>query len=60
MHTAKVSSKGWAVIPKGLREKHGLAQGTRVQVVEYGEVLVLVPLPDDPADALHGTLEDGP
>jgi len=60
MHTAKVSSKGWVVIPKALREKHGLDKGTQVQVVDYGEVLVLVPLPDDPVDALHGMLEGGP
>jgi len=60
MHTTKVSSKGCGGIPKALREKHGFDQGTRVRVVEYGEVLVLVPLPDDPVDALDGMLEDGP
>ena len=60
MYTAKVSAKGWIVIPKGLREKYGLKKGTSVQVVDYGEILALVPLPEDPVEALHGMLEDGP
>ncbi len=60
MNTVKVSTKGWVVIPKALREKYGLEKGTQVQVVDYGEVLALVPLPDDPVEALHGMLEAGP
>jgi len=60
MHTAKISTKGWIVIPKDLREKYGLKQGDQVQVVDYGEALVLVPLPDDPVTALHGMLKNGP
>lgn len=59
MHTATVSTKGWVVIPKDLRDKYGLKKGTRVQVVEYDRSLALVPLPDDPAGALHGMLEGG-
>lgn len=60
MYTAKVSSKGWVVIPKDLRRKYSLKEGTQVQVVDYGDVLALIPLPDDPAEALHGMLEGGP
>ena len=60
MHTATVSTKGWVVIPKDLRDKYGLKKGTRVQVVEYDQALALVPLPDDPAEALHGMLEGRP
>jgi len=60
MHTVKVSTKGWVVIPKALRDKYGLKKGTRVQVVDYGEVLALVPLPDDPLETLDGMLGDGP
>lgn len=59
MYTAKVSAKGWVVIPKDLREKYGLKKGTRVQVVDYGKVLTLVPIPEDPVEALHGMFEDG-
>ena len=60
MHIAKISSKGWAVIPKQLREKHGIKEGTYVQIAEFGDVLVLVPLPEDPVEALEGMLADGP
>jgi len=60
MYTAKVSAKGWVVIPKPLREKYGLKKGTQVQVVDYGSVLALMPLPDDPVEVLHGMLAGGP
>jgi len=60
MYTAKVSTKGWIVIPKPLREKYGLKKGTQVQVVDYGNVLALMPLPTDPVKALHGMLAGGP
>lgn len=60
MHTATVSTKGWVVIPKDLREKYSLKKGTQVQVVDYGGVLAVIPLPDDPVGALLGMLEGGP
>jgi AbrB family looped-hinge helix DNA binding protein len=60
MYTAIVSTKGWVVIPKDLREKYGLDKGTRVQVVDFGEALALIPVPADPVEALHGMLEHGP
>ena len=59
MYTATVSTKGWVVIPKELRDKYGLRKGARLQVVEYDRTLALIPLPDDPAEALHGMLEGG-
>ena len=60
MHTSTVSAKGWVVIPKALRDKHGLQKGSRVKFVDYGQILALVPLPPDPVEALHGMFEDGP
>lgn len=60
VYATRVSNKGWVVIPKPLREKYGLEKGARVQVVDYGGVLTLVRLPDDPVEALHGMLEGGP
>jgi len=59
MHTATVSEKGWVVIPKAMRKKHGLEKGSRVQIVDYGQMLAIVPLPDDPVGALHGMFEGG-
>ena len=60
MYTAKVSAKGWIVIPKLLRKKYGLKKGSQVQVVDYGGVLAVVPLPADPVEALRGMLAGGP
>ena len=60
MHTVTVSAKGWVVIPKSIREKHGLKKGSRVQVVDYGGIVAIVPLPEDPVEALHGMLQGGP
>jgi AbrB family looped-hinge helix DNA binding protein len=59
VYTAIVSAKGWVVIPKAIREKYGLEKGSRVQVVDDGERVSIVPLPDDPVEALHGMFEDG-
>jgi AbrB family looped-hinge helix DNA binding protein len=55
-----MSAKGWVIIPKSIREKHGLKKGSRVKVVDYGQILAIVPLPDDPIEALHGMFEGGP
>lgn len=60
MHTAKVSTKGWIVIPKALRDKYGLEKGSKVHVVDYGGTMAVVPHLEDPVEALHGMLEDGP
>ena len=60
MTTTKVSSKGWVVIPKPLRDKFGLTPGKLVKVAAYGGVLTVIPQPEDPVQALHGMFEDGP
>ena len=44
MATTAVSSKGQVVIPRALREKHRLTPGTRLEVGESDEGLVLTPL----------------
>ena len=60
MSIMTISEKGWVVIPKALRQKYGLRAGDRVQIVDYGDGLSLVPLPDDPVAALRGMFADGP
>jgi len=59
MHTATVSEKGWVVIPKAMREKHGLEKESRVQIVDYGQMLVIVPLRMIRSEPLHGMFEGG-
>ena len=54
MVTVIVSSKGQIVIPKELREKYGLDQGTKVAVLEYPNEIVVVPLPGDTVKESRG------
>ena len=44
MATTTVSSKGQVVIPRALRHKYRLTSGTRLEVAESAEGLVLAPL----------------
>ena len=60
MYTATVSTKGWIVIPKAYRQKYGLEPGQKVQVVDYGGGLSIIPIAKDPIDALQGMFADGP
>jgi AbrB family looped-hinge helix DNA binding protein len=57
MATATVSAKGWVVIPKEYREKYGFKPGTKVQFIDYGGVLSIVPVPEDPIEAAYGMLK---
>jgi AbrB family looped-hinge helix DNA binding protein len=57
MFTAKISSKGWLVIPAELRKKYRLESGQYVKVVDYGGVLALVPQGADPIEEGMGLLK---
>jgi looped-hinge helix DNA binding domain, AbrB family len=48
MTTATVTAKGWVVIPKEYRDRYGLRPGTRVQFIDYGGILSIVTVPEDP------------
>jgi len=52
----KVDSKGRISIPKGLREHLGLNQGTELEVFEDRGRIVLVPLMEDPVEAIFEIL----
>ena len=54
---AKVSTKGWVVIPAALREKYGLKPGADLQVVDYGGVLAIVPAFKNPIKDGAGMLK---
>jgi AbrB family looped-hinge helix DNA binding protein len=56
MALVTVSQKGWVVIPVELRNKYHWHSGDRVKVVDYGGVVSLVPLLDDPEDEGAGAL----
>ncbi len=44
MNTVTVSREFQIVIPKGLREKFGLKAGDRLEILEYGNRIELIPL----------------
>jgi AbrB family looped-hinge helix DNA binding protein len=53
---AKVSTKGWIVIPAALRRRYRLKPGTVVEFREEGEKLFIVPNIVDPVEELFGKL----
>jgi AbrB family looped-hinge helix DNA binding protein len=56
MTTATISTKGLVVIPADLRRKYGLAPGDRVQIVDYGGVISIVPQLREPVTDAMGML----
>ncbi len=55
-----VSTKGWIVIPKKLRDRYHIKAGGKVLITEGEGSLKVVPLPEDPAKAFRGILKDVP
>jgi AbrB family looped-hinge helix DNA binding protein len=53
---AKVSTKGWVVIPAALRRRYRLQPGTMVEFREESEKLFIVPSGLDPIEELYGKL----
>ncbi len=51
-----VSKKGSIVIPADLRKKYNLTPGRKVNIVDYGGVLAIVPASDDPVHQAIGML----
>jgi AbrB family looped-hinge helix DNA binding protein len=52
-----LSTKGRVVIPATLRKKYNLQPGSKIQVVDYGGVLTLVPALSDPIRQAMGLLK---
>ncbi len=55
-----VSQKGWVVIPAELRKKYGIKPGSKLQFVDYGGVMSLIPGFEDPVHEGAGMLKGGP
>ncbi len=57
MSVVQVSQKGQILIPKAIRERHGVAPGSKVQILEQSSGILIKPAPEDPIDAACGFLE---
>jgi AbrB family looped-hinge helix DNA binding protein len=42
-YEVKVTRKGQATIPVGIRKKHGIREGTRLRVIDRGKGIILKP-----------------
>ncbi len=54
---ARVSVKGQIVIPASLRRKYGIKSGTKIQIHDDGERIILKPIADDFYGKLRGSLK---
>lgn len=55
--TVTLSSRGQLVIPAPIRKRRHLKAGTKVECVDTGTAILLVPLPKDPFAAARGSLK---
>ena len=52
-----VSSRGQTVIPAALRKKYDIAANSKIEFIDTGEEIVLVPIPETPFEGSHGILK---
>jgi AbrB family looped-hinge helix DNA binding protein len=60
METVKVLDKGQIVIPAGIRKKYKILPGSHVQLIEYGNLIYIVPPAEDPISEAMGFLPGEP
>ena len=56
---AYISTKGQLVIPVALRRKYHIKPGTRVQIYDEGDKIVIQPITPEYVKGLRGSLKDG-
>jgi len=60
MATVKTLAKGQIVIPAAIRKRYRIEPGTRIQIMEYGGIIYLIPPVEDPIRAACGLLPSKP
>ena len=60
MTTIKTLSKGQIVIPAEIRKKYHIEPGTKMQIMEYGGVIYLIPPVEVAVSAACGILPSKP
>ena len=59
MKASILSEKGWVVIPNSIRKRYGLKKGDQVNIIDYGNIISIVPLSTDPIKESAGLLKGG-
>jgi AbrB family looped-hinge helix DNA binding protein len=49
-----ISKRGQTVVPAAIRKRHRLSEGDRLVWMDDGDMIKIVPIPDDPVRALKG------
>jgi len=52
-----ITKKGQVVVPVALRKKYNIETGTKMQWIDTGTIIKVVPIPRDPIEALRGCSE---
>ncbi len=52
-----LSEKGWVVIPGPIRKRYGLKKGDQVNIIDYGNIISIIPLSPDPIKESAGLLK---
>ncbi len=60
MATVKTLSKGQIVIPSEIRKRCRIKPGTKMQIMEYGGIIYLIPPVEDSIKAACGILPSKP
>jgi len=60
MAVVRTLSKGQIVIPADIRKKYHIEPGTEIQILDYGNILYLIPPAEDPIRAACGILPRQP
>ena len=56
---SKVTVKGQVLIPGDIRKRYHIEPGSEVQFLEYGNVICIMPVVEEPVEAAYGFLRDG-
>lgn len=54
--TVTVSSKGQMVIPTQIRKKYNIHPQTKIEIIDKGKEIVIIPLPKNPIAHSRGIL----
>ena len=50
-----VTTRGQTVVPAEIRRRYGIEEGSRLEWVDDGQVIRVIPVPADPVEALYGS-----